>query len=83
MVRCRPSGLQGVVTPLEPCSFLVRHPAVSNGPLTCEAMTGREQASAGQTDRLASVASATEELAAQDLDRLPDAALAEEVVRLR
>jgi len=46
MTRRRPSGLlQGVVTPLEPCSFLVRHPAVSKGPLTCEDMTGYENVS--------------------------------------
>ena len=46
MVRCGTSGLlQGVFTPLEPCIFLVRHPAVSKGPLTCEDMTGCEQVS--------------------------------------
>jgi hypothetical protein len=37
--------LQGVLTPLEPYSLLVRHPAVSKGPLTCEDMTGREHVS--------------------------------------
>jgi hypothetical protein len=43
MVRRRTSGLlQGVFTPLEPCIFLVRHPAVGNGRLTCEDMTGSE-----------------------------------------
>jgi hypothetical protein len=45
MARCRPSGLlQGVFAPLEPCIFLVRHPAVGKGPLTCD-MTGREYVS--------------------------------------
>jgi hypothetical protein len=39
------SLLQGVVTPLEPCIFLVRHPAVSKGLLTCEDMTGCEHVS--------------------------------------
>jgi hypothetical protein len=34
-----------MVTPLEPCIVLVRHPAVSKGPLTCEDMTGREHVS--------------------------------------
>jgi hypothetical protein len=37
--------LQGVFTPLEPCIFLVRHPAVGKGPLTCEDMTGCEHVS--------------------------------------
>jgi hypothetical protein len=46
MARCRTSGLlQGAFTPLEPCIFLVRHPAVSKGPLTCEDMTRREYVS--------------------------------------
>jgi hypothetical protein len=36
-----------------------------------------------RADRLASLSAAAEELAVQDLDRLPDAALAEEVGRLR
>jgi Domain of unknown function (DUF222) len=39
--------------------------------------------SAGRADRLASLTAAAEELAVQDLDRLTDAALAEEVGRLR
>jgi hypothetical protein len=46
MVRCRTSGLlQGMVTPLEPGIFLVRHPAVGKAPLTCEDMTGCEYVS--------------------------------------
>ena len=45
-MRCCPSGLlQGVVTPLASCRFLVRHPAVGKGPLTCEDMTGCEYVS--------------------------------------
>jgi hypothetical protein len=39
--------------------------------------------SSGRPDRLASVVAADEELAAEDLDRLTDAALAEEVLALR
>jgi hypothetical protein len=32
MARCRTSGLlQGMVTPLELCIFLMRHPAVGKG----------------------------------------------------
>src|SRR5215218_2921670 len=46
MARCCTSGLlQGAFTPLEPCIFLVRHPAVSKGPLTCEDVTGCEHVS--------------------------------------
>jgi hypothetical protein len=46
MARCRTSSLlQGAFTPLEPCIFLVRHPAIGKGPLTCEDMTGREHVS--------------------------------------
>jgi hypothetical protein len=46
MARCRTSSLlQGVFTPLEPCIFLVRHPAVGKGPLTCEDMTRCEYVS--------------------------------------
>ena len=37
----------------------------------------------GQPDRQTPLAAATEELAAQDLDRLPDAALAEDTIWLR
>jgi hypothetical protein len=43
VARCCTSGLlQGVVTPREPCTFVVRHPAVGRGLLTCEGMTGCE-----------------------------------------
>jgi hypothetical protein len=46
LLQPRTSGLlQGVVTPLEPCIFLVRHPAVGKGPLTCEDMKGCEHVS--------------------------------------
>jgi TAP-like protein len=46
MARCCASGLlQGMITPLEPCRFLVRHPAVGKGPLTCKDMTGCEYVS--------------------------------------
>jgi hypothetical protein len=37
----------------------------------------------GQPDDLAALAAVADQLAAQDLDRLPDAALAERVLRLR